>query len=102
VWKNQRIDYGARRGMIVRFLGIFAGFVVAVIGVRESIAQPSPWALILALLSLGAGAGVWAAIYHLAGRGVRIWVLRKGQLQKRKLARALLGQAALGGKRSST
>jgi hypothetical protein len=88
--------------MIVRFLGIFAGFVVAVVGVRESIPQPSPWSFVLALVSLGAGVAVWATIYHLAGRGVRIWVLRKGQLQKRKLARALLAQAQFGGKRSSS
>jgi hypothetical protein len=31
-------------------------------------------------------------VYVAADRGVRIWILRRGQLQKGKLAKALLGQ----------
>ena len=93
VWRTQRIDYGARRGMIVRFLGIFAGFVVALLGVRSSVALASPWSWIAALASLGGGVLLWWLIYVAAGRAVRVWVLRSGKLHKRKLARALLAQA---------
>src|SRR4051812_19300674 len=87
VWRNQRVDYGARRGMIVRFLGIFAGAVVALYGVRASVALPSPWSWAGAALALAGGIAVWRLVYVAAGRGVRIWVLRSGQLHKRKLAR---------------
>jgi hypothetical protein len=93
VWKQQRVDYGARRGMIVRFLGIFAGAVVALWGVRSSVVLASPWSWIGALASLAAGVALWWMIYVAAGRAVRVWVLRSGRLQKRKLARALFAQA---------
>jgi hypothetical protein len=93
VWKQQRVDYGARRGMIVRFLAIFAGFFVAVYGVRASVAYSAPLAYVVAGASLLGGIAVWWAIYVAAGRAVRVWVLRRGQVHKRKLARALLGQA---------
>jgi hypothetical protein len=93
VWKNQRIDYGARRGMIVRFLAIFAGFFVAVIGVRSSVVLTSPWSFVGAGASIGGGILLWWLIYVAAGRAVRVWVLRRGQVQKRKLARALLMSA---------
>jgi hypothetical protein len=96
VWKQQRVDYGARRGMIVRFLAIFAGFFVAVYGVRASVAYPAPLAYAVAAGSLLGGIAVWWAIYVAAGRAVRVWVLRRGQVHKRKLARALLGQAVRG------
>jgi hypothetical protein len=99
VWRNQRVDYGARRGMIFRFLAIFAGSGVALYGVRASVAQPSPWSWIGAIAALSAGLLVWWTLYTAADRGVRIWVLRRGQLQKRKLAKVLLGQATLGAKR---
>ena len=89
VWKQQRVDYGARRGMIVRFLAIFAGFFVAVIGVRSSVVLPSPWSFVGAGGAIALGVALWWLIYVAAGRAVRVWVLRRGQLQKRKLARAL-------------
>jgi hypothetical protein len=93
VWKNQRVDYGARRGMIVRFLAIFAGFFVAVYGVRASVAYERPWSYVVAAASLLGGVAVWWAIDVAAGRAVKIWVLRRGQVQKKKLAKALLAQA---------
>jgi hypothetical protein len=93
VWKNQRVDYGARRGMIVRFLAIFAGFFAAVIGVRSSVVLPSPWSFVAAGAAIVGGVALWWVIYVAAGRAVRVWVLRRGQLQKRKLARALLASA---------
>lgn len=90
VWKNQRVDYGARRGMIVRFLGIFAGAVIALYGVRASFGLPDGWKLAGAIGSLALGAAVFWIIYVAAGRAVKIWVLRRGQLHRKKLARALL------------
>jgi hypothetical protein len=96
VWKQQRVDYGARRGMIVRFLAIFAGFFVAVYGLRASVALVAPWSYLVAIGSFLAGVAVWWTIYVAAGRAVRVWVLRRGQVHKRKLARALLTQAVRG------
>lgn len=96
VWKQQRVDYGARRGMIVRFLAIFAGFFVMVYGVRSSVAFTAPWSYVVAAASLAGGVAVWWAIHVAAGRAVRVWVLRRGQVHKAKLARALLTQAVRG------
>jgi hypothetical protein len=96
VWKQQRVDYGARRGMIVRFLAIFAGFFVAVYGLRASVAYSAPWSYAVAGGSLAAGIAVWWTIYVAAGRAVKVWVLRRGQVHKRKLARAILAQAVRG------
>ncbi len=93
VWKQQRVDYGARRGMIVRFLAIFAGFFVAVYGVRASVAYAAPWSYVVAAASLAGGVLLWWAIYVAAGRAVKVWVLRRGQVRKAKLAKALLIQA---------
>ena len=93
VWKQQRVDYGARRGMIVRFLAIFAGFFVAVYGVRTSVPLDRPWCFIGAGASLAAGIALWRVIYVAAGRAVKVWVLRRGQLHRRKLARALFSSA---------
>jgi hypothetical protein len=99
VWKNQRLDYGARRGMIFRFMGIFAGLTVALLGVRSSVAQPSPWSWVMGIGSIVAGIALWRLLYVAADRGVRIWILRSGQLQKGKLARAILQQAVTPTKR---
>ncbi len=93
VWRQQRVDYGARRGMIVRFLGIIIGVVTGVVLVREAVVLESPWNYVGAAAGIGVGLAVWRLIYIAAGRGVRIWVLRKGQLQKRKLAKAMLASA---------
>jgi len=93
VWRQQRVDYGARRGMIVRFLGIILGAVTGVFLVREAIVLDGPWNLVGAIAGIAVGLTVWRLIYLAAGRGVRIWVLRKGQLHKRKLARAMLASA---------
>ena len=100
VWKNQRLDYGARRGMIFRFMAIFAGLTVALMGVRWSVPQPSPWSWIFAIASIVAGAALFRLLYVLADRGVKIWILRSGQLQRGKLARALINQAVAPTKRS--
>lgn len=100
VWRNQRLDYGARRGMIFRFMAIFAGLTVALLGVRASVPQPSPWSWLGAAGSIVAGIALWRLMYVAADRGVRIWILRSGQLQKRKLARVLLGQAVSGSRRA--
>lgn len=100
VWRNQRLDYGARRGMIVRFLGIFAGLAVALMGVRSSVVLASPWSWIGAIGSLLGGIALWRLVYVAADRGVRIWILRRGQLQKKKLAKVLLGQATSPQRRS--
>jgi hypothetical protein len=100
VWRNQRVDYGARRGMVFRFQAIFLGFFIAVLGVRWSVGLGSPWAWPAALGALVTGVLVWWLLHVAADRAVKIWVLRSGQLSRRKLARALIHQAVTGAKRS--
>lgn len=90
VWRNQRVDYGARRGMVFRFQAIFLGFIVAVLGVRWSVGLSSPWGWPAAAVAIAAGVSVWWLLHAAADRAVKIWVLRKGQLSKRKLVRAML------------
>ncbi len=89
VWKTQRIDYGARRGMIMRFMAIFAGVLVGLWGVRESVAFTSPWSWILATASATMGMCVWWALHRAATRGVRVWVLAKGKVNRKRLIRAI-------------
>lgn len=89
VWKNQRVDYGARRGMIMRFLAIFIGALVALFGVRESVALDAPWNFVVALASIAFGLLVWWTLHRAATRGVRVWVLAKGRLRKGRLLRAM-------------
>jgi hypothetical protein len=93
VWKNQRVDYGARRGMIVRFLAIFAGAVTALFLARAAVPLAAPWNALGIAAGVAAGLLLWWTLHVAAGRAVRIWVLQRGRVHKRKLARALLAQA---------
>src|SRR5687768_4804791 len=85
VWKNQRVDYGARRGMIMRFMAIFLGAGVGLYGLRESVALAAPWSLVAAVGSVLAGLFVWWVFFHAAGRGVRVWILAKGRVHRGRL-----------------
>ena len=93
VWKQQRVDYGARRGMIVRFLAIVIGAVSGLFLVRAAVPLAAPWNLLGGAAGIAIGIAIWRFIYVAAGRAVRIWVLKRGQLHKKKLARALLTSA---------
>jgi hypothetical protein len=91
MWRYIRLQYGARRGMLVRVMAFLLGPVVFGLLAREAVISSAPLlGLIGAVL---AGFATWAGIYWLAGKAVRIWVLRKGQLNKRRAARALLKRA---------
>jgi hypothetical protein len=90
VWKTQRVDYGARRGMIYRFFAIFLGAGVGLYGLRESLALESPWAWIAGAVSIIAGFAVWRFFFVAADRGVRVWVLAKGKVRKGRLVRAIV------------
>jgi hypothetical protein len=90
VWKNQRVDYGARRGMIMRFVAIFIGAAVGLYGLRESFALGAPYSRLVAALSILAGLGVWWFLHRAASRGVRVWILAKGRVHRSRLARAIL------------
>ncbi len=89
VWKNQRVDYGARRGMIMRFLAIFIGASVGLYGLRESFGLAAPWSRVVAVGSVALGLSTWWALYRAAGRGVRVWILAKGRVHTGRLARAI-------------
>ena len=93
VWSYIRLQYGARRGMIVRVLAILLGPVVAFLLMREATALSSPWSLVGIVGSIAAGLLTWWTIHWFAGKAVRIWVLRKGRVNKRKLAKAMLKRA---------
>ncbi len=93
IWKYIRLQYGARRGMLVRVLAFLSVPVVFGLLARRAVLLDGGW------MALGiAGAALasilaWATIYWIAGKAVRVWVLRKGQLNKRRMARALLKRA---------
>ena len=89
MWKNQRVDYGARRGMILRFIAIFAGSLVGLYGLRESFGYDAPTSYGVAALAITLGLVVWYILHRAATRGVRVWVLAKGKVNHRRLARAI-------------
>lgn len=90
VWKNQRVDYGARRGMIMRFMAIFLGSCVGLYGFRESVILEAPYNIVFGALAILTGLAVWRFLHWAAARGVRVWVLAKGRVHKGRLARAIL------------
>jgi hypothetical protein len=94
VWKYIRLQYGARRGMIVRVLAILLGPVVAVILARRALGLSPPWSFVGIVGALAAGLATWFVLHRLAGKAVRLWVLRRGQLNRKRLARALLRRPA--------
>jgi hypothetical protein len=89
VWKTQRVDYGARRGMIMRFMAIFIGAVVGLYGFRESFAHEGATFWLVAIGSIVGGLTVWWILHRAATRGVRVWVLAKGKVNHKRLARAI-------------
>jgi hypothetical protein len=90
IWRYIRLQYGARRGMLVRVMAFLLFPVVFGVGARQAVLLPGRWVGIGIALSALMGLGTWAAVYWAAGRAVRIWVLRRGQLNRRRLARALI------------
>jgi len=90
VWRYIRLQYGARRGMIVRVLAILLAPVVAVVLARRALALASPWSLLGTAGALAAGLLTWFLLHRAAGKAVRLWVLRRGRLNRKRLARALL------------
>lgn len=90
VWKNQRVDYGARRGMIMRFVAIFAGSMVGLYGFRASFGLEPPWSRAAGAGAIALGLAVWWVLHRAATRGVRVWVLAKGRVHNARLARAIL------------
>src|SRR5262249_45712697 len=93
VWKYIRLQYGARRGMIVRVMAILLAPVVAVVLGRHALPLAMPWSVLGAAGALAAGFLTWFAIHRFAGQAVRVWVLRRGRLRKARLARAMLRRA---------
>lgn len=90
VWRNQRVDYGARRGMVFRFQAMILGIVLGLWGIRASVPLDSPWNILGIVGSVVGGLLIYYVLHEAAHRGVRIWVLRRGQLDKKKLAKALM------------
>jgi hypothetical protein len=95
VWRYIRLQYGARRGMIVRVLAILLGPTVGVLLLRQALSWPQPWSLLGAVSSVLIGVTLWFVIHRFAGQAVRVWVLRRGRLRKTRLARAMLRRALL-------
>jgi hypothetical protein len=92
-WRYIRLQYGARRGMLVRVMAILLAPVVAGLTLRAAAGSESPWSIALGAVALPLGFATWWSIHWMAGRAVRIWVLRKGQLNKRRMARVLARRA---------
>ncbi len=96
IWRYIRLQYGARRGMIVRVVGILLGPVTAALCLRAAAGSDRPWSIVLALAALPLGFFTWYVLHVGAGRAVKIWVLRRGQLNRKKLARALARKVTRG------
>jgi len=90
VWRNQRVDYGARRGMVFRFQAMVISIVLGLLGVRASVPLDSPWNIAGIVGSIVGGLILYYVLHEATHRAVRLWVLRRGQLDRKKLARALL------------
>jgi hypothetical protein len=90
IWRYIRLQYGARRGMLVRVMAFLLAPVVFGLSAREAVTLPPPWSVLGVVGSVVLGFAAWALVYWAAGRAVRLWVLRKGQLNKRRMARALM------------
>jgi len=93
IWRYIRLQYGARRGMLVRVLAFLMAPVVFGLLAREAVLLDGAWMVAGLAGAALAGFATWATIYWMAGKAVRVWVLRKGQLNKRRAARALLRRA---------
>lgn len=94
VWGYIRLQYGARRGMLVRVLAILLGPTAGFVLLRQALALPGPWAAVGAAGAVAAGVATWWTIHWAAGKAVRLWVLRRGRLNRRRLARALWRRVA--------
>lgn len=99
VWKNQRVDYGARRGMIMRLLAIFIAAFVGLFGVRESFALGPPWSTVVAVASIALGIALYGLLHRAAHRAVRVWILAKGRVHKGRLLRAMFAGTGPSGRR---
>jgi hypothetical protein len=93
IWGYIRLQYGARRGMLVRVMALLLGPIAFGMSLRAAAGMERPWSLVVALAAAPIGLLTWWTIHWLAGKAVRIWVLRKGQLNRRRLARALARRA---------
>ena len=93
MWRYIRLQYGARRGMIVRVLGLLFGPLTFGYTLRIAAGHERPWSILLAFASIPIGVFTWWSIHWFSGRAVRIWVLRKGQLNRRRMARAIARRA---------
>jgi len=93
IWRYIRLQYGARRGMLVRVMAFLLAPAVFGLVAREAVLLATPWNLVGVLGAALLGLLTWATVYWAAGRAVRVWVLRKGQLNKRRMAKALMKRA---------
>jgi hypothetical protein len=90
IWGYIRLQYGARRGMLVRVMAVLLAPIASGLMLRHAAGLERPWSLLVGAAALPIGLLTWWTIHWSAGRAVRIWVLRKGQLRRRRLARALV------------
>jgi hypothetical protein len=79
--------------MLVRVMAALLGPVVGLVLLRRAVLLPMPWMAAGMIGAIGAGVLVWWTLYWLAGKAVRLWVLRRGQVRRARLARALLKRA---------
>ncbi len=90
VWRYIRLQYGARRGMIVRVLAFLLAPAVFALVARAAAGWPGAWSRLGLAAAIAAALATWWTIYWAAGKAVRVFVLRRGQLSKRRAAKALL------------
>ena len=59
VWAYIRLQYGARRGMLVRVMALLLGPVVAALLLRLALSLDLPWSVLGALGAVAAGVVTW-------------------------------------------
>ena len=88
VWDYIRLQYGARRGMLVRVLSVLLAPVAFGLTLRTAVGLPWPHSLFVGAAAAPISLLTWWTLHLASGRAVRIWVLRKGRVRRTRLARA--------------
>ena len=76
--------------MVFRFQAMVISIVLGLLGVRSSVPLDSPWNIAGIVGSILGGIILYYVLHEATHRAVRLWVLRRGQLDRKKLAKALL------------
>ena len=90
VWWYIRALYAARRGMLVRTLGLLIAPLCAFIAFRQVVLLGKPWAALSVAAGLVAGFASWWVFKYTADRMYKVWTLPKGRLRYGRYLKAMM------------